>query len=129
MKLQRYRQAASNLYAVVVEPHEILVEIHARSRNWEPIVLSRRDDSVVPAGKKAEWVGLRGDHAIALVSTRNPAQVELTVQPPLAGRTAYHFRGQLQSWERGVAAGTLTRAGGRGTTFGAVLVRERSAPR
>ena len=46
MKLQRYSQAASNLYAVVVEPHEILVEIHARSRNWEPIVLKRRDDLI-----------------------------------------------------------------------------------
>jgi Uma2 family endonuclease len=46
MKLQRYCQASSNLYAVVVEPHEILVEIHARSRNWEPIDLRRRDDLI-----------------------------------------------------------------------------------
>jgi Uma2 family endonuclease len=46
MKLQRYRQAAANLYAVVVELHEILVEIHARSRNWEPLTLRRRDDPI-----------------------------------------------------------------------------------
>ena len=46
LKLHRYRQAASNLYVVVVEPHEILVEIHARSRNWEPIALRRRDDLI-----------------------------------------------------------------------------------
>src|SRR5262249_32981454 len=43
LKMSRYRQAASNLYAVVVEPHEILVEIHARSRNWEPVVLRQRE--------------------------------------------------------------------------------------
>jgi Uma2 family endonuclease len=46
MKLQRYCQAASNLYAMIVEPHEILVEIHARARNWEPIALRRRDDLI-----------------------------------------------------------------------------------
>jgi Uma2 family endonuclease len=46
LKLQRYCQAASNLYAVVVEPHEILVEVHARSRNWEPIALRRRNDPI-----------------------------------------------------------------------------------
>src|SRR5215472_2291826 len=39
MKLQRYCQAATNLYAVIIEPHEILVEIHAKSRNWQPIAL------------------------------------------------------------------------------------------
>jgi Uma2 family endonuclease len=46
LKLHRYRQAAGNLYAVVVEPHEILLEIHARSRNWEPVVLRRRNDPI-----------------------------------------------------------------------------------
>jgi Uma2 family endonuclease len=33
LKLHRYRQAASNLYAMIIEPHEIFVEIHARSHN------------------------------------------------------------------------------------------------
>ena len=46
LKLQRYCQAANNLFAVIIEPHEILVEIHARSRNWEPTVLRRRDDLI-----------------------------------------------------------------------------------
>ena len=46
MKLQRYCQASSNLYAVVVEPHEILVEIHARARNWEHITFRRHDDLI-----------------------------------------------------------------------------------
>jgi len=46
MKLQRYCQAATNLYAVIIEPHEILVEIHAKSRNWQPIALRRRDDLI-----------------------------------------------------------------------------------
>jgi Uma2 family endonuclease len=46
LKLQRYRQAASNLYAVIIEPNEILVEIHAKSRNWQPIALKRRDDLI-----------------------------------------------------------------------------------
>jgi hypothetical protein len=43
LKLRRYRGAASNLYAVVIEPRELLVEIHARSRNWEPLTLRRPD--------------------------------------------------------------------------------------
>src|SRR6516165_11060091 len=46
LKLQRYRQAASNLYAVVIEPHEIFVEIYARSRNWRPVILRGREDPI-----------------------------------------------------------------------------------
>ena len=46
LKLQRYRQAASNFYAVVVEPHEIFVEIYARSRNWRPVILRGREDPI-----------------------------------------------------------------------------------
>ena len=34
LKLRRYREAPDNLYAVVIEPREFLVEIHARSRRW-----------------------------------------------------------------------------------------------
>jgi Uma2 family endonuclease len=41
LKLRRYREAASNLYAVVIESREFLVEVHARSRNWEPLTLRR----------------------------------------------------------------------------------------
>ncbi|HEY7297427.1 MAG TPA: Uma2 family endonuclease [Xanthobacteraceae bacterium] len=46
LKLHRYRQAASNLYVVVVEPHETFVEIYAKSREWEPAALRRRDDPI-----------------------------------------------------------------------------------
>jgi len=40
LKLRRYREAPDNLYAVVIEPREILVEIHAKGSNWEPAVLA-----------------------------------------------------------------------------------------
>jgi Uma2 family endonuclease len=34
LKLRRYREAPANLYALVIEPREFLVEVHAKSRNW-----------------------------------------------------------------------------------------------
>ena len=46
LKLHRYRQAASNLYVVVVEPHEIFVEIYARTGDWESVAFRRRDDLI-----------------------------------------------------------------------------------
>ena len=46
LKLRRYREASDNLYAVVIEPREFRVEIHARRRNWEPFVLERADDVI-----------------------------------------------------------------------------------
>jgi Uma2 family endonuclease len=50
LKLRRYREAPDNLYAVVIEPREFLVEIHAKSpigsRNWEPMILARADDPI-----------------------------------------------------------------------------------
>ena len=44
MKLRHYRVAPDNLYAVVIEPREILVEIHAKSRDWQPLILTQADD-------------------------------------------------------------------------------------
>jgi Uma2 family endonuclease len=44
LKLRRYREAPDNLYAVVVEPSEFMVEIHARHESWEPKVLKQPDD-------------------------------------------------------------------------------------
>ena len=46
MKLRQYRVAPNNLYAVVIEPREILVEIYAKSRNWQPQTLTQADDSI-----------------------------------------------------------------------------------
>ena len=46
MKMHRYRQAASNAYAVILEPHEVLVEIYARSRNWQPLILRDPSDMI-----------------------------------------------------------------------------------
>ena len=46
LKLRRYREAAGNLYTVVIQPRELLVEIHARSRNWEPLTLHQSDDLI-----------------------------------------------------------------------------------
>jgi Uma2 family endonuclease len=46
LKLRRYREASHNIYAVVIEPREYLVEIYARRRNWEPIIQRRPDDPI-----------------------------------------------------------------------------------
>ena len=46
LKLRRYREAPDNLYAVVIEPSEFLVEIHARRESWQPKVLKQPDDIV-----------------------------------------------------------------------------------
>jgi len=46
LKLRRYREAPDNLYAVVIEPREFLVEIHAKNRNWQPTTLARADDPI-----------------------------------------------------------------------------------
>jgi Uma2 family endonuclease len=44
MKLRRYREAPGNLYAMVIEPREFLVEVYAKTRNWQPLMLRQADD-------------------------------------------------------------------------------------
>jgi Uma2 family endonuclease len=46
LKLRRYREAPDNLYVVVVEPREFLVEIYARSRNWEAAVFRNAGEPI-----------------------------------------------------------------------------------
>ena len=46
LKLRRYQEAPANLYALVIEPREFLVEIHARSRNWDPMIFRQREDPI-----------------------------------------------------------------------------------
>jgi Uma2 family endonuclease len=46
LKLRRYREAPDNLYCVVIEPREFLVEIHAKRDSWEPAVLTKADDLI-----------------------------------------------------------------------------------
>ncbi len=46
LKLRRYREAPDNLYVVVIEPREFLVEIYARSRNWEAAVFRNAGDPI-----------------------------------------------------------------------------------
>jgi Uma2 family endonuclease len=46
LKLRRYREAPDNLYAVVIEPSEFLVEIHAKRESWQPKVLKQPDDII-----------------------------------------------------------------------------------
>jgi Uma2 family endonuclease len=46
LKLRRYREAPDNLYALVIEPREFVVEIHSKSGNWQPVVLTRADDTI-----------------------------------------------------------------------------------
>jgi Uma2 family endonuclease len=46
LKLHRYRAAPDNLYVVVVDSRELLVEIYARSRGWQPLILKKIDDPI-----------------------------------------------------------------------------------
>lgn len=46
LKLRRYCEAPENLYVVVVEPRAFLVQIHAKSRDWQPVVLTRAGDAI-----------------------------------------------------------------------------------
>ena len=46
LKLRHYREAPHNLYAVVIEPREFLVEIHAKNRDWRPAILTKADDPI-----------------------------------------------------------------------------------
>jgi Uma2 family endonuclease len=43
LKLNRYREAPDNLYAVVIGPREFLVEIYARRCGWQPVTLTKAD--------------------------------------------------------------------------------------
>jgi Uma2 family endonuclease len=46
LKLRRYGEASDNLYALVIEPREFLVEIYAKRGNWQPAILTKPDDSI-----------------------------------------------------------------------------------
>jgi Uma2 family endonuclease len=46
LKLRRYREAPDNLYSVVIEPREFLVEIYAKHGNWQPAILTKPDDPI-----------------------------------------------------------------------------------
>jgi Uma2 family endonuclease len=46
LKLRRYCEAPDNLYAVVIDPLAFMVEIYARSRKWDVVVLKRPDDVI-----------------------------------------------------------------------------------
>ncbi len=46
LKTRRYCEAPSNLYAVVIDPQKYMVEIYAKSRKWEPVVLTSSDDVI-----------------------------------------------------------------------------------
>jgi len=46
LKLRRYREAADNLYAVVIDPRELLVEIHAKRAALQPAILRRAEDPI-----------------------------------------------------------------------------------
>jgi Uma2 family endonuclease len=46
LKLRRYCEAPDNLYVVVIEPSEFLVEIYARRESWKAKVLKQSDDVI-----------------------------------------------------------------------------------
>jgi Uma2 family endonuclease len=46
LKLRRYREAPDNLYALVIETREFVVEIHAKRDDWKPAILTKADDLI-----------------------------------------------------------------------------------
>jgi Uma2 family endonuclease len=46
IKTRLYCKAPDNLYALVIEPRKFWVEIHAKSRKWDPVILTRPDDVI-----------------------------------------------------------------------------------
>ena len=46
LKFRRYREAPGNLYALLIEPRELFVEVHARSRSWQPLTLKQAGDQI-----------------------------------------------------------------------------------
>jgi Uma2 family endonuclease len=46
MKLRAYCEAPDNLYAVVIEPREFLVDIYAKRATWQPAILTKTDDPI-----------------------------------------------------------------------------------
>jgi len=46
LKLRRYREAPDNPYAVVIEPRDFRLEIHARRVEWRPAILTKADDLI-----------------------------------------------------------------------------------
>jgi Uma2 family endonuclease len=46
LKLRRYCEAPANLYAVVIDPRAFMVEIYAKRRKWDVVVLKRPDDVI-----------------------------------------------------------------------------------
>jgi Uma2 family endonuclease len=47
LKLRFYREAPDNLYAVVIEPREFPLELHARRADWKPVRLTKPDDPII----------------------------------------------------------------------------------
>jgi Uma2 family endonuclease len=46
MKMRMYCGAPDNLYAVVIDPRKFFMEIYAKSRKWDPVILKRPDDVI-----------------------------------------------------------------------------------
>jgi Uma2 family endonuclease len=46
LKLRRYREASDNLHALVIEPREFMIEIYAKSSDWQGIVLRQPEDLI-----------------------------------------------------------------------------------
>jgi Uma2 family endonuclease len=46
LKLKRYREGPHNLYILVIEPRDFVVEIHAKSRSWQAQTCTRPDDTI-----------------------------------------------------------------------------------
>jgi Uma2 family endonuclease len=45
-KLHWYREGAYNLYAVLIEPREFLIDIYAKRAGWQPARLTSGDEAI-----------------------------------------------------------------------------------
>ena len=46
IKLRLYCQAPDNLYALVIDPRKFWVEVYAKTRKWDPVILKHPDDAI-----------------------------------------------------------------------------------
>jgi Uma2 family endonuclease len=46
LKLRQYSEAPDNLYSLVIDPREFLVEIRAKRHDWQPAILKGADDPI-----------------------------------------------------------------------------------
>ena len=78
LKLRRYREAPDNLYVVIIEPRELMVDIRAKRHDWQPTVLRQPDEAIVMPPALADSAG-REERRRAGTARRRAARLPITL--------------------------------------------------